>query len=47
MGQRYARFANIVWVAGGDRVAGDARDCVEAIVGGIREQRYPLVAVMG
>ena len=37
VGRRYAGFANIVWVAGGDREAGDARGCVEGVVGGIRE----------
>jgi len=37
VGHRYAGFANIVWVAGGDREAGDARGCIEGIVGGIRE----------
>jgi hypothetical protein len=37
VGRRYASFSNIVWVAGGDRVADAATDCIEGLVGGIRE----------
>jgi hypothetical protein len=37
VGRRYEGFANIVWTAGGDRLPGDARECVRGVVGGIRE----------
>jgi hypothetical protein len=37
VGRRYAGFANIVWTAGGDRLPGDARECVASVAGGIRE----------
>lgn len=37
VGRRYAGFANIVWTAGGDRLPGEAQECVRGVVGGIRE----------
>lgn len=37
LGRRYRSFPNIAWVAGGDRLPGDARDGMEALVAGIRE----------
>ena len=37
VGKRYAGFDNIVWMIGGDRNPGEAREDVEAIVQGIKE----------
>ena len=37
VGKRYAGFDNIVWMIGGDRNPGEAREEVEAIVQGIKE----------
>ncbi len=36
VGRRYKDFANIVWVMGGDRNVGSAREATEAMAGGIR-----------
>jgi hypothetical protein len=37
VGQRYGRFDNIIWLMGADREPGEALDCVDATVEGIRE----------
>jgi hypothetical protein len=37
VGKRYGGFDNIVWLMGGDREPGEALDCVDATVEGMRE----------
>jgi len=38
VGRRYKNFANIVWVIGGDRNVGSAREATEAMAGGLRAE---------
>ena len=37
VGQRFSKYSNIVWMAGGDRNPDDARDEMEAMIAGIRQ----------
>lgn len=37
IGQRYGDFDNLIWVMGGDRDPGAARDCVDRMARGLRE----------